>query len=79
MSPINFNWKQILDSHIIQVEPSFGEIAAKSYVLMDVLITGTKPGFLNDNIACYVEFADEPVYLHVEAEFKVKQLLTFLP
>lgn len=24
--PINFNWKQILEPHVIQVEPSYGEI-----------------------------------------------------
>ena len=24
--PINFNWKQVLDPHVIQVEPSYGEI-----------------------------------------------------
>lgn len=38
---------------------------------MDVLITGVKPGKLIDDIACYVEFANEPVHLHVEAEIKV--------
>jgi hypothetical protein len=24
--PISFNWKQVLDSSVIQVEPSYGEI-----------------------------------------------------
>jgi hypothetical protein len=38
---------------------------------MDVLITGVKPGKLVDDIACYVENADEPVRLHVEAEIRV--------
>jgi hypothetical protein len=69
--PINFNWKQIADTHVIQVEPSYGEIAPKSYALMEALITGTKPGKLIDDIPCYVEFADEPIYLHVEADIKV--------
>ncbi|CAF0775579.1 unnamed protein product [Brachionus calyciflorus] len=68
--PINFNWKQILEPHIIQVEPSYGEIAPKSYALMDVMITGLVPGKIVDDMACYVEFADEPIYLHIETEIK---------
>lgn len=38
---------------------------------MDVLITGVKPGKLIDDLACYIEYADEPVNLHVEAQIKV--------
>lgn len=38
---------------------------------MDVLITGTKPGKIVDDIPCFVEYADEPIYLHVEADIKV--------
>lgn len=38
---------------------------------MDVLITGVKPGKLIDDLACYIEYADEPVILHVEAQIKV--------
>ena len=38
---------------------------------MDALITGTKPGKLIEDIPCYVEFADEPIYLHIEADIKV--------
>ena len=89
--PISFNWKQILEPHVIQVEPSYGEIgvlldiflfylnyclffsfsAPKSYALMDVMITGTKPGKIVEEIPCFVEYADEPIYLHVEADIKV--------
>jgi hypothetical protein len=68
--PINFNWKQIVDPYVIQVEPSYGEIAPKSYALMEVLITGTTPGFISDNIPCFIEFVDEPIFLRVEAEIK---------
>lgn len=68
--PINLNCKQILEPHIVQVEPSYGEIAPKSYALMDVLITGLQPGKVLEDIACFVEFADEPIYLHVESEIK---------
>ena len=92
-NPISFRWKQIVEPHIIQVEPSYGEIckryvffclkfdwsylycsnlkAPKSYALMDVLITGVKPGKLVDDVACYIEYADEPAILHVEAQIKV--------
>jgi len=76
--PINFNWKQIVDPHVIQVEPSYGEIAPKSYALMEALITGAKPGKLVDDIPCYVEFADEPIYLHVEADIKVVIVILFI-
>lgn len=70
ISPITFSWKSILEPHIIQVEPAYGEIAPKSYALMDVLITGVKPGKLIDDISCYVENADEPIKLHIEADIK---------
>jgi hypothetical protein len=43
---------------------------------MDVLITGTKPGKIVDDIPCFVEYADEPIYLHVEADIKVIYLKT---
>lgn len=93
-NPISFRWKQIVEPHIIQVEPSYGEIckrvffylkfdlfyfyflililkAPKSYAIMDVLVTGVKPGKLIDDVACYIEYADEPAILHVEAQIKV--------
>jgi hypothetical protein len=41
---------------------------------MDVLVTGTRPGSLNEDVACYVEFAEEPVFLHVEAQIKVNRV-----
>jgi hypothetical protein len=31
--PINFNWKQILEPHVIQVEPSYGEIGKMRHFL----------------------------------------------
>lgn len=37
---------------------------------MEALITGTKPGKLIEDIPCYIEFAEEPIYLHVEADIK---------
>ncbi len=45
-------------------------LAPKSYALMDALITGTKPGKLIDDVPCYIEFAEEPIYLHIEADIK---------
>lgn len=38
---------------------------------MDVMITGTKPGKIVEEIPCFVEYADEPIYLHIEADIKV--------
>ena len=43
---------------------------------MDVMITGTKPGKIIEEIPCYVEYADEPIYLHIEADIKVKNIQT---
>ena len=69
--PIKFSWKQVLEPHLIQVEPAFGEIASKSYVQMDVLITGAKPGKLIDDIFCTIENSDEQARFHIEADIKV--------
>lgn len=69
-SPINFKWKPVLEPHILQVEPSFGEIAPRSYALMDVLITGIRPDKIIEDVTCYVDYSDDPVSLHVEAEIK---------
>ena len=49
--------------------------APKSYALMDVLITGTKPGKIVEDIPCFVEFAEEPIYFHIEAEIKGPELV----
>lgn len=38
---------------------------------MDVLITGVKPGRIIEDIGCFVEHAEEPVLLHIEADIKV--------
>lgn len=46
---------------------------------MDVLITGVKPGRLVDNIACYVDYADEPAMLHVEAQIKGPEAVLLEP
>ncbi len=70
-SPINFNWKHLCNEHIIEVEPSYGEIAPKSYGLMEVLITGLQPGLIKQNLECFIEFMDEPVMLYIEADVKV--------
>lgn len=32
--PINFNWKQVLDPHVIQVEPSYGEIGKLTEIFL---------------------------------------------
>jgi hypothetical protein len=42
---------------------------------MDVLVTGVKPGKIVEDIACYVENAEEPVRLHVEADIKVRRFI----
>lgn len=38
---------------------------------MEISITGAEPGKVIDNLYCYVMNMDEPLHLHVEADFKV--------
>jgi hypothetical protein len=52
--------------------------AAKSYALMEVLVTGTAPGIIKDQIPCFIEFVENPIYLSVEAEIKVCAILDLI-
>ena len=47
--PISFNWKQILEPHVIQVEPSFGEIGKKISISNKI----QKFRFFFINLFCY--------------------------
>ena len=38
---------------------------------MEVLVTGTFAGKIKEQIACYIEFVENPIYLIVEADIKV--------
>ena len=38
---------------------------------MEVLITGTFPGKIEEQIPCFIEFEDNPIYLLVHADIKV--------
>ena len=43
---------------------------------MEISITGSEPGKVNETLYCYVMNLDEPLHLHVEADFKVKISVT---
>lgn len=40
---------------------------------MEISVTGSEPGKVNETLYCYVMNLDEPLHLHVEAEFKVRK------
>jgi hypothetical protein len=40
---------------------------------MEVLVTGTVPGIVKEQIPCYIEFVENPIYLIVEANIKVRK------
>lgn len=38
---------------------------------LELSVTGSEPGKVSETIYCYVMNLDDPLHLHVEAEFKV--------
>ena len=44
---------------------------------MEISVTGSEPGKVSETLYCYVMNLDEPLHLHVEADFKVLFVFTF--
>ena len=42
---------------------------------LELSITGSEPGKVDQTMYCYVMNLDDPLHLHVEAEFKVNNCL----
>jgi hypothetical protein len=43
---------------------------------MEISVTGSEPGKVSETLYCYVMNLDEPLHLHVEADFKVLFVFT---
>lgn len=44
---------------------------------LELSVTGSEPGKVSETIYCYVMNLDDPLHLHVEAEFKVITEIVF--
>ncbi|CAG2230526.1 unnamed protein product [Mytilus edulis] len=73
-STVTFTWQPCNEKHILEVEPPFGELDPGMAMDMEISITGAEPGKVIDNLYCYVMNLDEPLHLHVEADFKGPEL-----
>ncbi|XP_061179869.1 deleted in lung and esophageal cancer protein 1-like isoform X2 [Saccostrea echinata] len=69
-STITFQWQPHHEKTIIEVEPPFGELDPGMAMDLELSITGSEPGKVDQTMYCYVMNLDEPLHLHVEAEFK---------
>ncbi|XP_064614552.1 LOW QUALITY PROTEIN: deleted in lung and esophageal cancer protein 1-like [Liolophura sinensis] len=69
-SGIVFHWRSYTEDHILEVEPSFGELGPGMALDLELSITGSHPGKIDQTLLCFVDNLQEPVHLHVEAEFK---------
>nr|XP_022304299.1 deleted in lung and esophageal cancer protein 1-like isoform X2 [Crassostrea virginica] len=69
-STITFQWQPILEKTILEVEPPFGELDPGMAMDLELSITGSEPGKVDQTMYCYVMNLDDPLHLHVEAEFK---------
>ena len=45
---------------------------------MEISVTGSEPGKVSETLYCYVMNLDEPLHLHVEADFKVLFVFTWV-
>lgn len=73
-STITFTWQPCNDQHILEVEPPFGELDPGMAMDMEISVTGSEPGKVSETLYCYVMNLDEPLHLHVEADFKGPEL-----
>ncbi|XP_017573141.2 deleted in lung and esophageal cancer protein 1 isoform X1 [Pygocentrus nattereri] len=78
-SAICFEWERISDCHIIEVEPSSGEIEMNECFDMDLILTGGRPGHFTTTLQCLVKHHNSPVGLPIEATFKGPQLTLSMP
>uniref|UniRef100_A0A8B9RPH8 Deleted in lung and esophageal cancer protein 1 Ig-like domain-containing protein n=1 Tax=Astyanax mexicanus TaxID=7994 RepID=A0A8B9RPH8_ASTMX len=78
-SAICFEWERISDHHIIEVEPSSGEIEMNECFDMDLILTGGQPGHFATTLQCHVKHHPNPIGLPIEATFKGPQLTLSVP
>ncbi|TRZ01250.1 hypothetical protein DNTS_035733, partial [Danionella cerebrum] len=69
-SLIHFEWEREVDSHIIEVEPSAGEIEANECFDLELILTGKTPGHFTCTLQCHIQHHLKTVGLAVEVTFK---------
>ncbi|KAJ6659300.1 hypothetical protein lerEdw1_019171 [Lerista edwardsae] len=69
-SPVKFTWERISECDIVEVVPHSGNLESKDYREFEFIFTGGKPGHSSHNVLCKIAHSNEPVVLHVEADFK---------
>ncbi|ROK23379.1 Deleted in lung and esophageal cancer protein 1 [Anabarilius grahami] len=69
-SVIHFEWERIVDCHIIEVEPSTGEIEINECLDMELVLTGRNPGHFTSTLQCHIQHHPKTVGLAIEVTFK---------
>ncbi|RXN09899.1 deleted in lung and esophageal cancer 1-like protein [Labeo rohita] len=69
-SVIHFEWERIIDSHIIEVEPSTGEIEMNECFDMELVLTGRNPGHFTSTLQCHIQHHPKTIGLVIEVTFK---------
>ncbi|XP_056306524.1 deleted in lung and esophageal cancer protein 1 [Danio aesculapii] len=69
-SVIHFEWERVIDSHVIEVEPSSGEIERNECFDMELYLTGRSPGHFTSTLQCHVLHHPKTIGLAIEATFK---------
>lgn len=71
ISVIKFHWESCNnDFYILEVIPSQGVVDPIKEVELQLCITGCRPGPIDYQLACYLEYQEEPICLNVQAEIK---------
>ncbi|KAI4901416.1 hypothetical protein NFI96_018546 [Prochilodus magdalenae] len=78
-SAICFQWERVSDCHIIEVEPSSGDIEMNECFDLNLILTGGQPGHFSTTLQCHVKHHNSPVGLPIEATFKGPQLTLSVP
>ncbi|XP_043082399.1 deleted in lung and esophageal cancer protein 1 isoform X2 [Puntigrus tetrazona] len=69
-SVIHFAWESIIDSHVIEVEPSSGEIEMNECFDMELALTGKNPGHFTSSLQCHIQHHPKTIGLAIEVTFK---------
>jgi len=57
---------------MVRWDPEFSFLDVNKCCEFELAITGSKPGCISRNLQCTIEHCPEPVVLHVQAAFKVR-------
>ncbi|XP_026105876.1 deleted in lung and esophageal cancer protein 1-like isoform X2 [Carassius auratus] len=78
-SVIHFEWERIIDSHVIEVEPSSGEIEMNECFDMELALTGKNPGHFTSTLHCHIQHHPKTIGLAIEVTFKGPHCSVNLP